>query len=422
MHKPSETTKKDFFHLHSQAASSELPIILESTHENTSSSIPPLSSRNNINGSGKEEYMVPLEINENIHMNTIETFFNDGMNNYHYNTNQQNSSTSVQNQSSASCMTDSLTPAISLPASGNNSDNGSVSSKHHNKGNIISRNNNTKVTNPAFILPKPPLIMNNRSLQSNKENESILLKDNMGNSISQSAYDFQPACFLTTNIDAKQLLLQQPHQNLYLKKDELLEAALLRDTSKHLESKVSEISNESECEGLASSLKRKRNLQPPPPLNAETIHRSIHKNTPVQRKRSRSNSVKHKNATPSSITKKKRSAVRSVNDIINRPGFTFNASSLDALKFNQSFDSLINRVIFTDNKALAKGEFVYPANIFSFDSKMQELGGDIKAYEMAVMNNVSFNTDRVDGTTTENNTIDMKSHFGDLLTHFGQPD
>lgn len=421
MHNPSETIKKDFFYLHNQVASNELPIILETTHENTSSSIPPLSSRNNINDSEKEDYMVPLEMNENIHeninMNNIQTFFHHGMNNYHYNISQQNSASSIQNQSSASYMTDSSTPAISLPASGNNSDNSSVSSKHNNQVNVISRNNNMKVATSAFILPKPPLIMNSRSLQSNKENESILYKDTIGNSILESSYDLQPACFLATHLDAAEQHLQQSHQNAYLKKEELLEAVFIKDTSKKLDSKISQIAIGTGGEGLASSLKRKRNLQTPPPLNPGSIQKGIS----VGSKRSRSNSVKHKNATPSSVTKRKRTAARSVNDIINRPGFAFDTAALNSLKFNQSVDSLINDVIFADNKSLAKGEFLCPANVLSFDHKMQELGDDIKAYKLAVMKNVSVNSDEVDGSTIENNSIDIKKHFGDLLTHFGHP-
>ena len=462
-HSKSNNASNSMFCQNNTTSSNGLPIILETNHENSSSSLPPLSSRNN----EQEEniFMTPIHMGSN----NISSFSNFKMNNYHYNNKQQhqqeitistsnnnNNNLNIPNQtsaSSASFVTDSITPVFSNTGSRNCSTNSSVSAVPNNpismvsnnnhyyynnnnnnnknnnpsSNNSSSSNNNGLVLNSAYFLPKPVLI-SSRSFQNNNnntDNGDDLQKEN-------KFYDYNAlSSYQQSELSTQGESLLDPVA---------LNMASFKNNKSANKFKDEKLDNDLIKSGSASSLKRKRNLQPPPALlkidtskeqgsSSSTTVKNIctskkERNSHIKRKTLPSSCQKTPSKRSSSINKPKRSI--SVNDIINRPSFDFNIESLNHLKYNVSFESLIGKVINSDFNSLAKNEFTYPSNISSFDRKMQELIEDLNNYEKIGCGNIksesNFNEENNNNEdeSMHISDIDLKKHYGDLLAHFGQ--
>ncbi|OBA28038.1 hypothetical protein HANVADRAFT_47612 [Hanseniaspora valbyensis NRRL Y-1626] len=456
-HSKSNSASNSMFCQNNTTSSNGLPIILETNHENSSSSLPPLSSRNN----EQEEniFMTPIHMGNN----NISSFSNFKMNNYYYNNkqhqqeitistnNNNNNKLNIPNQTSASStsfVTDSITPVFSNTGSRKCSTNSSVSTvpnnpismisnnnhyyyyynnnnKNFSSNNSSSSNNNGLVLNSAYFLPKPVLISSRSFQNNNTDNGDDLPKEN-------KFYDYNAL----PNYQQNEL----PIQGESLLDPVTLNMASFKNNNSTNKFKDEKLDNDLIKSGSASSLKRKRNLQPPPALLKidtsreqgssltttvkNTCSSKRERNSHIKRKILPTSSQKTPSKRSSSINKPKRSI--SVNDIINRPSFDFNIESLNHLKYDVSFESLIGKVINSDVNSLAKNEFTYPSNISSFDRKMEELIDDLNNYEKIGCGNIksesNFNEENKNNEDEimHISDIDLKKHYGDLLAHFGK--
>ncbi|XBW35932.1 hypothetical protein QEN19_001504 [Hanseniaspora menglaensis] len=269
----------------------------------------------------------------------------------------------------------------------------------------LSSENIRSITNPVFMFPEAVInkskVINNHETSQESEVE-----------INASTHENQPFFFVRPHFKNNEVSdSNQGHV--------LLDAVALKNST--------ELVDESQL----LSLKRKRNVH----LSQLNLDKCLETQSVAER--GRTDFVKRK-ITPSkrslSLNKiKKLSSVKSINNIFNRPAFSFNLHLFHSLKQKVSLQKLVNEIVENDTKSLANDDFVFPKNISSFDFKMQELIFDINSYQEAVGKSCKKYEKFVEHKSQRNqfykksnsedrNTAcaDLNNYYEDLLAHYGQ--